>query len=571
MLNIPDEVKALFKNGSAFKNFHVHFPNGENADLNNDDIVAESVQFTESICSKEVFQFGLSERSQIEFECVGVQNIFGMTIECAIEICLELLEDEAQFIADHPNTGNEAFLDPQICTYNGRNMYRVPYGRFIIESCPRSQGAMKHRKVNAYSGRKTVESSFTAFKQNYAAISLQSVTINPFAFTAGELNDLYGLTYTETTASTSAAISSTQFIAGGEFDIYSYLIIEPTNLRNAFPALSAPLVDGLIRMQCDYDDTVVTDILDAVSEVGFTGAATFGTQLYWAVSKFCPRAFDNRIINADGKFVMSAYRLPNPNDSGLHYSGETMIYDIYCPISVDSIKIIGQRSDGTQVVLKTLGSYTMTTTRTFTKYTLTGEYAGKTITLNSTSNPRSGYYGYLGAYEAVDIVTGALELSAMFGLYGRNGNIYASPLPTTPIQVTPAEYSELWWDEYDISSIGSIQFKTGDEEFTYMFADGSSVYDMRENYVIQNSGLTSDVICALLDSSFIPKITGFGFTPVTLDALGLPYLESGDYLEIDDADGGTVGTYILSRTLSGIQTLTDSIESKGGEVLGDGS
>ena len=76
MLNIPDEIKALFKNGSAFKNFHVHFPNGENADLNNDDIVAESVQFTESICSKEVFQFGLSERSQIEFECVGVQNIF---------------------------------------------------------------------------------------------------------------------------------------------------------------------------------------------------------------------------------------------------------------------------------------------------------------------------------------------------------------------------------------------------------------------------------------------------------------------------------------------------------------
>ena len=52
-----------------------------------------------------------------------------------------------------------------------------------------------------------------------------------------------------------------------------------------------------------------------------------------------------------------------------------------------------------------------------------------------------------------------------------------------------------------------------------------------------------------------------------LQMIGLPYLEAGDYLLIDDAGGGIVDTYILRRTLSGIQTLSDSISSVGGEIV----
>ena len=86
MLTVPATIQTLFKTDGIRKNFRVHFPNGENADLTNADIVQESVTFTESVCSQNVFQFGLSERSEIDFECVGVQNIYGMTIECGIEI-----------------------------------------------------------------------------------------------------------------------------------------------------------------------------------------------------------------------------------------------------------------------------------------------------------------------------------------------------------------------------------------------------------------------------------------------------------------------------------------------------
>ena len=63
MLNIPDSVKALYKQDGVRKNFRAHFPGGELPDITNDNIVMESVKFTESICSQDVFKFGLAART----------------------------------------------------------------------------------------------------------------------------------------------------------------------------------------------------------------------------------------------------------------------------------------------------------------------------------------------------------------------------------------------------------------------------------------------------------------------------------------------------------------------------
>ena len=88
MLNIPESVKTLFKRDGVRKNFRVHFPNGELSDITNENVVQESVKFTESLCSQDVLKFGLTEASVIEFETVGIGNMYGMTIECGIEIDL---------------------------------------------------------------------------------------------------------------------------------------------------------------------------------------------------------------------------------------------------------------------------------------------------------------------------------------------------------------------------------------------------------------------------------------------------------------------------------------------------
>lgn len=86
MLNIPEEVKALFKTSDVRKNIRISFPNGEREDITNENLIAESVSFTESVCSQESLTFGLCESSVLEFETAGVENIKGMEIEAFIEI-----------------------------------------------------------------------------------------------------------------------------------------------------------------------------------------------------------------------------------------------------------------------------------------------------------------------------------------------------------------------------------------------------------------------------------------------------------------------------------------------------
>ena len=149
MLNIPESVKTLFKRDGVRKNFRVHFPNGELPDITNDNVVQESVKFTESLCSQDVLKFGLTEASVIEFETVGIPNMYGMTIECGIEIDLSSLpaSELSAIEADQGEGTYVALADSDI----GYAFYRVPYGVFRIESCPRDHQAMAHRKVQAYS------------------------------------------------------------------------------------------------------------------------------------------------------------------------------------------------------------------------------------------------------------------------------------------------------------------------------------------------------------------------------------------------------------------------------------
>ena len=86
MLNIPEEVKELYRQNSIRKNLRIDFPNGERTNLTNENLLAESFSFTESICSQSSLKFGLCEASVVEFECFGVEDIKGCKIEVYQEI-----------------------------------------------------------------------------------------------------------------------------------------------------------------------------------------------------------------------------------------------------------------------------------------------------------------------------------------------------------------------------------------------------------------------------------------------------------------------------------------------------
>lgn len=594
MLNVPTEVQALFKADSVFKNFRVHFPNGENADLNNDDIVSESVSFTESICSAQVFQFGLSERSEIEFECVGVQNIYGMTIECAIEICVDSLG--ATWISDHAPTGNEAFLDLQVCTYDGRNMYRVPYGRFIVESCPRSQGAMKHRRVTAYSidgyaNASNVVSTILNAKEITPTAQPEGITAgrmaqNAYLLLAGETQNVDGLTLSET------SVALTDEIDGNYDDIqweYNGTVYFLQILRDdaTYKAGSVNDINSLYKIEYTMNAGALTDMQTAIDIAVSYGCEESAVRTFLELN-FMP--FFTANYSAGSPIYNAEYRtVLREKDCGKYfygYAGDWRVPSVIFP------------TGGLEVNLFPYGGssiYTKTTSIaaeniSVTKYEQTDASKNNLligIKPTADSDALTGAKTYIGGVNAYDLARGIAEVTGQFFASGRDGTpVNVTVSKNNPIAMTPAEYSELWWDEYEVEPVGTVRYTFDDyvngttNETELTVGTGTSVYSMSNNYYLQNLVLTeddyyttnvADFVQNLLTTLFAPKLAEISFVPVTLDAIGLPYIEAGDYLEIDDADGGTVGTYVLSRTLSGIQVLTDSIESKGGEVLGNGS
>ena len=69
MLKIDWRIQPLVAKYGVRRNFRVVFPNGERADLTSADIIDDTVELSESVCSETVFRFGCIERSMISFEC----------------------------------------------------------------------------------------------------------------------------------------------------------------------------------------------------------------------------------------------------------------------------------------------------------------------------------------------------------------------------------------------------------------------------------------------------------------------------------------------------------------------
>lgn len=555
MLNVPEAVKALFKTDGIAKNFRVHFPNAEYRDLTNSDIVAGSVKFTESVCSKEVLQFGLAEASRIEFECVGVPNIYGATIECFCEVDTSSLSAEYQTVK----------------TDVSYPVYAVPYGSFRVQSCPRNAGAMTHRRVEGYGDalEKATQLSPFLYSKLSAPNPSPSIVQNVACIVAGETNDISDLDV----STTSLTFSDNGFLPTSftwTYNGHDYAFEFDGNVTYKVSDNGNMDVKTLLRFICSIDTAQIDAVYEKANEYGIP-----------------KRQMSNLRGMLEPSLALDIYSglftpLGDPSDSGIIYPYYTgLLADLQYPSSFGSSHLL-LKKDGTAVETFTLTPYISNVSATL--YTLTNaSQASLNISVKNTSKDNN-FYAYIDSFDVGSLMEGYSELSAQFLQASRSGGLKNVALSkSSPVTISKSEHSDFWFDEYSISPIGSIKYTYYDldlkQEQTqiYSFGEGLSEYDMTDNYLLKHlavsaSDLTDqtveEYVQSLFDTYFIPNITDISFIPVDLDMIGLPYIEAGDYIEVVAEDNTVVGTYVLSRSLSGEQYLTDAVESKGGEIIG---
>lgn len=605
MLNIPSSVKALFQADGVHKNFRVHFPNGEMADITNDNVVQESVKFTESLCSQSTFKFGLAEASVLEFETVGVGNMYGMTIAASIEIdCSSLSAADKAAIAAGTWDG----------TWDGVNsVFSFPIGTFRVDSCPRDHQSMAHRQVTAYGMLK----SYNPYDSEKLNVLVPEKTYTPNAYY--EMLALLGynnkagilsLGFTETATTEWRPRSGGVYISyeknttlkdsHGNSVLYSsyidfYYAVYPTTgsptpltfsdtdrlyaidlhgenynttLKNAATALSQEDID-LSASGYDSWDALAQDIftqdLAGVPMVypGFLYELNTGST---SINK--PAGTICRIMSSNDAIY------PHMGNSQTDSNTPLTIGRFFLPSSIIIHDNNAQSIYSRTITHGTVTAYVPSSTVPALPLSI-AETATKKLTKQATTYDA---YQHGGSIDASKFAEGFLEIDALFALLSRTGRLEFVRLDnSSPMSISPSDYSEMWWDEFDVDPIGTVKItyknKDDDGNETDTGADitvgaGASVYDMTSNEVLKNiKSVTLANVTAMVNTHFAPYIGSVGFTPFELTMQGWPWLETGDALEITAEDGTVVESYALRVEMSGIQHLQAVITAEGGEII----
>lgn len=599
MLNIPDEVKALFSSDTVHKNFHVRFPNGEYTDLNNENILSESVSFTESLCSQQYFKFGLAEASQLEFTAIGIPNVRGAYIECAIEIdCTRL---GAAWAAAHPVDASLPFLTPQTCTYNAKMYYRVPYGLFKVDTCPRDKGVMYQRKITAYtdtvnsSNNTSVQDSFEALKES---------TFIPFEKVyQPDVYQLFAAIVNKKSFFNSPEWATTEIQpdgGGGVIPSYEktatvYLLNDATayqmRLTSNYYYYQNILDNDLGSIETDRDiQTDRTEVWNYIkNSCGIDWEATISGTDYDNANEFIDAFLEQRFFFPT---LMYSYLGNKSGYANLLKIPDTKLSSVFYPH-------VGKTNFTYNYMLFPIGDYLLrignypykvdehfnhATGQKVYRHRLTGAnlFDGIISRFESTLN-QSVYFSSLGksvtaysfanSYSMIDYIKGQLEICGWFLKPDRNGslNFFQMAENPTAIPVPTSDWAEFWWDETPVEAIGKVKViynkDKEEQQQTFDIGDGNSIYTIDNNEVLKSAQFDSAIMRSILLTYFAPNASVVNFTPVELSMRGLPYLESGDYIELTAEDGETVETYILSQTISGIQHLTADVTSTNGALL----
>lgn len=611
MLNIPESVKVLFKQDGARKNFRAHFLNGEMPDITNTDIVQESVRFTESLCSQDNLKFGLTEASVIEFETVGVGNIYGLMMECSCEIDLSGLS-AAELEEIEAGEWDGVYV-PASESDIGYAFFRVPYGVFRVESCPRNFETLARRQVTAYTleGRKELENPFETAKAAMLLPGLENYTPNAKLLALSVLGfqspkTLKNLGYqTEELTDYHSKIGDFQISyefsfplvreSGEPVTVYFFLIYEYLDDNRFFPPttpegssyrpseilyavethqeiyakkIKAAAVEVLTAEQISLEkseiksvDELLAPLLEVASpNIEFTSYFTedtayyahFGRVLFEKSNYALYFGTDNIGVKFERPLILSAAVYADAdNTEGLDYfETYSNLWSVEKPAQI--FKWIPPENEFSSEDLNLM-------------FKSTGK--GKTV------NALTGY-SFIDAYSQHDIAVGFLELQGLFAAPSRHGGYAVKRLETSgAMNLIPSDYSALWWDEFNVEPIGKILFSFTDEENEsqeqeYKFSEDPSVYDLRSNALLTNvHSTTAEKIQALIDKYFIPNLGQVHFTPIDMSLKGLPYTETGDAVSALAEDGTVVESYNMTYTQTGIQALQAAMTSVSGQIL----
>ena len=196
-----------------------------------------------------------------------------------------------------------------------------------------------------------------------------------------------------------------------------------------------------------------------------------------------------------------------------------------------------------------------------------------------------------------DVIRSLLEMTGCFYNLDRNGNpqfIYCTKAALYPSEtlypdynlyprggnepLTMSLYRKFECEEYSVQDIGKIQIikntntnegsvceweYVGDLSKLNTYIIDDNIFLCNENMMYEPGSMPEleNMLAEMYDA-----ISNMSYTPNTTVSIGMPWIELGDRLLMLTKTGGAE-SFVFRRTLTGIQALKDTFESRGDEIV----
>ena len=156
------------------------------------------------------------------------------------------------------------------------------------------------------------------------------------------------------------------------------------------------------------------------------------------------------------------------------------------------------------------------------------------------------------------------------GLYPRNDLYPADDLfPRDPKsnRIGKDLYITAEYEDFLVKTINKLQIREQKNDIGVIVGTGDNAYVIEDNFLVYGKGSKE---LKGIAKNILSKIRGIIYRPFTADCKGNPCLEVGDAVRLP-IRYELIESYILKRTLKGIQALRDDLEADGEEYRTNGA
>lgn len=173
----------------------------------------------------------------------------------------------------------------------------------------------------------------------------------------------------------------------------------------------------------------------------------------------------------------------------------------------------------------------------------------------------NGCFGHIGRDSKFHYIYLEQEIQ---GLYPRN-NLYPAddlyPREPKSTRISKSLYISAQYEDFLVKTIDKLQIRKEEDDIGVIVGSGTNAYVIQDNFLVYGKG--SEELTGIANNIY-GKIRGIIYRPFSADCKGNPCIEVGDAVRLPTRYE-IIESYVLKRTLKGVQALRDNYEATGEE------